>query len=608
MTDAKASISWPNLRLLWGFVRPHRRKLIAGMILGLLVTATALATPMVTKAVFDALANGEGFGDLLVVLIVLLLASSVAGFVQWVLLGKLAEQIVFDARESMVRKYFRATLGSLGHRSSGELVTRVTSDTMLLREAASSSLVQLVNSCVAVVGTLVMMAVLDVVLLGSMLLALVIIGALVGILMPPIAKAKKQAQESVGKLGGILEGALRAIRTVKSSRAETRETERIISEARQSAGHSVRAVRTEAIAWTVAEGGIQVAIIGILGVGAYRVSIDALAVSSLIAFLLYVFNLIDPVSTLTMNVTQLQSGIAAAARIREVESLETEKHDSDDGEGGAATVRGRHRQTPPVLEFDDVTARYSPEGAMAVRGVTLEIPARGHTAIVGPSGAGKTSLFTLALRFLNPESGELLLDGTPYSELTIDQVRSRMAYVEQETPVVPGTVRDNLWFTHPEASEDEVWAALRTVHLDEAVKGLEQGLDTELSSTRVSGGQRQRIALARAIVRRPDILLLDEATAQVDGRTEAAIHDAIRSIAAERAVVTIAHRLSTIIDADMILVMDAGHLRACGTHDELLATDSLYRELIEALKISSPPADDVTPDDDVIPADDVVPA
>ncbi|WP_239582637.1 ATP-binding cassette domain-containing protein, partial [Gordonia rubripertincta] len=217
------------------------------------------------------------------------------------------------------------------------------------------------------------------------------------------------------------------------------------------------------------------------------------------------------VSTLATNITALQAGMAAAARIRQIDDLVVEV-----GEEGTPAPTRSVVDAAPALEFRSVTARYGPGREPAVRGIDLDVPARGHTAIVGPSGAGKTSVFSLILRFLTPESGEIRLGGTPYSELTIDEVRSRLSYVEQETPVIPGSVRENLLFSHPDASEGDIWAALQSVHLDSTIRALDEGLDTDLIGSTVSGGQRQRIALARAIVRRPQILLLDEGIGAVD--------------------------------------------------------------------------------------------
>jgi ABC-type multidrug transport system fused ATPase/permease subunit len=487
---------------------------------------------------------------------------------------------VLEARESMVRRFFRATVPAVTRRPTGELVTRVTSDTVLLREAASSSVIGLINGAIMLVGTLVLMGMLDLVLLGTTVASVIVVGLLFVLLMPAIARAQEQAQEHVGRLGGVLEGALRAIRTVKASRAEDRQSESIIADARESTRHGIRAVRREAIAWSVAWTGIQLAIILILGIGAWRVSAGLLEVSSLIAFLLYAFGLLEPIMELSQNVTTLQAGIAAAGRIREVDGLELET-DARRGSPVVAATDG------PVLELRDVTAAYGPDAEPAVRGVTLAIPRRGHTAIVGPSGAGKTTLLSLVLRFLEPQTGELLLDGRPYRELTHAQVRSRLAYVEQDTPIVPGTIRENLLFSHPDATDAELRRVLDEVRLTEKIDSLELGLDTPLASTSMSGGQRQRIAMARAILRTPDVLLLDEATAQVDGLTEAAIHDCIRRRAATGAVVTVAHRLSTVIDADTIVVMAGGRIRATGTHEELLATDELYRDLVEALRIAA---------------------
>ncbi|MFF2556507.1 ABC transporter ATP-binding protein [Nocardia sp. NPDC058058] len=570
-----------HLMLLWSFVRPHRGRLLLALCLGFGYTAAALATPLATKWILDSVGADSSLLQPISLLLGLLVIGAGFGLAEWILLGRIAEHIVLDARASLVRRFFRGVLPDLQFRPPGELVTRVTSDTLLLREAASSSLIYLINGAISLVGTLILMAVLDVPLLLCTLVAVLVIAVLAGWLMPAIAVAQRQAQESVGRLGGVLEGGLRAVRTVKSSGSEERESRRVIAHAEDSAGHAVRAVRIEAIAWTVAGSGIQLAIIVILAYGAWRVHAGAIPVSTLVAFLLYAFGLVEPVSEMTRQLAQLQSGVAAAARLREAETIRTE--DVSAGHTAATGSFGTN-----VLTFEDVSVTYSGADRAAVAGLTAVVPRRGHTAIVGPSGAGKTTLFSLMLRFHEPDSGRITLDGKDYSDLRIDSVRSRIGYVEQETPLLTGTIRENVLYRHPDATDTEAWAALYAVGLAETVRRLPGGLDEPVAQTSLSGGQRQRIALARAIVRRPEILLLDEATAQLDGRTEAAVQQVIRDIARDSAVVTIAHRLSTVIDADTIWLLEDGALRAAGTHRELYAGDELYRELVAALRISAP--------------------
>ncbi|MDI6100251.1 ABC transporter ATP-binding protein [Actinoplanes sp. NEAU-A12] len=566
-----------RLRTLLTVLRPHRRTMLLGLVLGLAANGVALATPLVTKWVLDTFDDGVDLTGPVAALAGLLVVGAAIGLWQWILMGTLAERIVLDARTSIIRRYFQARVLDLQRRPTGELVTRVTSDTGLLHEA-SGSLVGLINAGVGLIGTLILMAVLDLTLLGCTLAAVVVVSLLMSWLLPRIGVAQTAAQEAVGRLGAHLEGSLRAIRTVKASRAETRQSDQIIGAARDAAAHSVRAAKISATVWTISWSGINLSVIVILAVGAWRAHQGLLEVSTLVAFLLYVFQLMGPISELTQNLTALQAGIAAAGRINELESIGLEPP----SEPREPHDPARSADAAPVLVLRGVTARYGPDAKPAVNGIDLEIPRRGHTAIVGPSGAGKTTLFSLLLRFLEPEHGRILLDGRPYSEWTHDQVRARLAYVEQETPVVPGDIADNLRFTHPDASDEELRAVLAAVRLD--------GLDTTANATDVSGGQRQRIALARALLRTPDVLLLDEATAQVDGLTEAAVQDCIRERAAVGAVVTIAHRLSTVLDADRIVVLEDGRVRTQGTHAELYATDDLYRRLVEALRIAADPA------------------
>ncbi len=576
--------------LLLTYLRPHWRAMLLGLLLGLVANAAGLATPLVTKWVLDTLGAGDSLARPVTVLLVLVLVGAAISLWQWVLMGGVAERVVLDARTGVIRRYFAARIDQLTRRPGGELVTRATADPGLLHEA-SGSLVGLINGAVALLGTLVLMGTLDLVLLGTTLVAVAVVAVLMGLLLPSIGRAQEAAQESVGRLGGTLEGSLRAIRTVKASRAEQRQADLITAHARESARHGFHAARRSALVWTISWTGIQVAVIVILGFGALRAERGLIEVSTLIAFLLYAFQLMSPISELTQNMTAMQAGIAAVGRLREIEAMDVEAGPSSGAASVGPSSTGVRRAEPggQVLVFQGVTARYAPGAPPAVREIDLEIPRVGHTAIVGPSGAGKTTLFSLLLRFLEPEHGRLLLDGRPYPDHTPGEVRARLAYVEQEAPVVPGTIGDNLRFTHPDATDEELWEALRAVDLHDKVASLDLGLATPLTATTVSGGERQRIALARAVLRTPDVLLLDEATSQVDGLTEAAVSRCVRRRAAAGAVVTIAHRLSTVLDADQIVVMERGRIRAVGAHPALLESDELYRDLVTSLRIGTAP-------------------
>ncbi|ANY10073.1 ABC transporter permease [Pseudonocardia sp. HH130630-07] len=564
--------------ILWDHARPHLPTLVFGLVLALAGSAMELASPLVTRWVLDTVAAGGSLARPVLLLVALLVVGAVVTWWQWVVLGTLAERIVYDARENMIVRYLRAKVLPLLARPAGELVTRVTSDTVLLREAASSSLVGLLNGAVMLVGSLALMTFLDPTLALVTFGATAVVVVLFSVLLPAIATSQERAQGALGDLGGSLDGTLRAVKTVKAAGVEDAAGDRLLGHAADARRFGIRAVRREALVWTVAWAGLQAAIVVILGVGAWRVASGEMSVSTLVAFLLYAFGLMGPIMELSQNLSTLQSGVAAAGRIREVRAIESEPG----APGGPARepVAGA-----PLVELRGVDVRYPGAAEPAVRGVDLTVPRHGHVAVVGPSGAGKTTLLSLLLRFVEPERGELLLSGVPYPELDARRIRAHFAYVEQETPVVPGTIRENLVLAAPEVSDAQIDEVLRSIGLDTVVAGLEHGLDTPLSDTSVSGGQRQRIALARALLSRPPVLLLDEATAQVDGITEAAIQTVVREQAERGAVVTIAHRLSTVLDADQIVVMNGGGVVARGTHAELLVSSVLYRELVEALRI-----------------------
>lgn len=572
--------------VLWQFVRPKAGILVFAMLLGVLVSAGELASPLATRWILDSL--GHTGGSLVVpvaLLIGLLVVSALAGWWQAVILGSLAENIVYEARVTMITRYLRARVLPLLSRSPGEWVTRVTSDSVLLREAASSSVIGIINDSVALIGALALMFFLDPVLTGVTIGVAAVVGTGVALLMPAISGMQEDAQAALSDLGGELDGTVRAIKTVKVATAEENQRATLLGHARRSRDHGIRVVRREALVWAATGAGVQAAIITVLTLGAWRVSLGAITVSTLVAFLLYIFGLLGPTSELAHHLTTLQAGMAAAGRIREVEALDTERYPGA-GQPGTRPEPDQY-DAPPAIAIESVTASYLPGDVPAVSELSLVFPSRGHTAIVGPSGAGKTTVMSLILCFLEPSTGCLRLLGARYDELGPTAVREHITYVEQEAPLLPGTLRHNLGFANPEVDEADMRQVAGELLLDDLIDRLPQGLDTEIRDATISGGQRQRIAIARALLARPRILLLDEATAQVDGISESAIHDAIRKQAARGTVITIAHRLSTVVDADNIVVMDGGRVTAQGTHDQLLATSPLYRRLVTTFTLSS---------------------
>ncbi|MEU3096731.1 ABC transporter ATP-binding protein [Streptomyces sp. NPDC006967] len=574
MTITAEDAGPPAWRALLGYVRPHRWALLGGALLSLMTGATGLMLPLVARELIDDLSDDRGIAGPLLLMSALVVANAVLGGLGSYVLRRTAESVVLGARRSLSSYLLRLRIAAVDRSEPGDLMARITSDTTLLREVTTDSLVGLGTGGLTLLATVALMGFVDPVLLGVTLGVIAVAGTLLGVIVPRINRASRRAQDAVGVMGASLERVLGALRTVKASGAEPREERTLHEAAQESWRQSVRAAKWSAAAGNTAGLAMQIAFITVLAVGGARVATGAIDIGTLVAFLLFVFYLMSPIQAVVGAITQYQTGSAALARIQEALRLPAEPATGPVELPGPGTA-------PAALTFEDVRFRYADDLPYVHHGVTFSVPARGMTAFVGPSGAGKTTVFSLIERFYDPGSGVITLDGRDLAGWELSRLRAAIGYVEQDAPVLSGSLRENLLLGSPGADEDTVTRVLGTTRLDGLVSRMPDGLDTLVGhrGTKLSGGERQRVAIARALLRRPRLLLLDEATSQLDAVNEAALRDTVADVARTTTVLVVAHRLSTVTMADRIVVMDAGRVRAVGTHRELVTTDPLYAEL-----------------------------
>ncbi|MGV8840513.1 MAG: ABC transporter ATP-binding protein, partial [Bauldia sp.] len=536
----------------------------------------ALVQPLALQRLVNSLGQDIPLAGLIWTLIAITLGSALFGALQDFMLRWTAEGVVLGTRRTLVSHLLRLPIADYDARQVGDLISRVGADTTLLRSVVTSGLFNIVSSVLMFFGAIVLMALVDVTLL-AITLASVLIGVgsvmAIGIAM---RQGSRRAQEAVGAMTASVERTLGAIRTIRAAGATERETDRVVDAATAAYRAGIHMARLSALIQPIMSICIQGAFIVVLGVGGYRVASGAMTLGDLIAFLLYVFLLVTPLGQAVGAFTSIQAALAALDRIMEVMKIRLEADDA----ARSTAIAPAPAPATPVLEFDDVHFAYA-DGRPVLTGISFTVPKGSRTAIVGPSGGGKSTTLALIERFYEPTSGTIRFEGTDVRAMSREALRSHIAYVEQEAPVLAGSIADNLRLGAPKATDAMLMDALRRVGLESIAERSDLGLNAPVGDDGVllSGGQRQRLAWARALLADPEILLLDEPTSSVDSRTEQVLQEALRETARNRTVIVVAHRLATVADSDQIIVIEAGRVIATGTHAELLVSSPLYREL-----------------------------
>ena len=581
----KANSLTSGLSDLLSFASARRTTLFVAAGLSVIATAATLAQPLVVGSVLEAIQEGHPVLIPAAMLSALFIVGAMLSGLTGYLLGRTGEGMVLDLRNSLVGRLLRMPVEDHERFRPGDLISRISTDTTLLGAALVSILTNAVSGVLMVVGAIALMAYVDFVLLAVALICVAgATGAVVAV-SGRIRRASEDAQKSVGSVSATLGRSLGAIRTVKLSRAETREQETISKEAQDAYHAGVRVAKLEAIVEPTISVTMQAAFVLVLGVGGWRLASEAISLGELVSFLLYLFYMIGPLATLFTSVTDLQRGLGAMSRLREVLDSSVEPYES--GTPYDHSTGRRNLPELPALLFASVNFAYEPDDPI-LHEVYISVPRRSLTALVGPSGAGKSTLFALAERLRDPQSGTIRLDGVDLKELPLEEVRRRIGLVEQDAPVFWGSLRENLLYSAPEATEEELEETLDLANLRDLVDKLPHGLDTKVGERGVtlSGGERQRVAIARTLLAKPDVLLLDEVTSQLDAGNELALRETIRKVSKNSTVLAIAHRLSTVADAERIFVLEEGSVLDSGTHEELLHQSKLYRRLTEGQLIS----------------------
>ncbi|ARI76104.1 ABC transporter ATP-binding protein [Halobacillus mangrovi] len=550
---------------------PAKGLIVIALILSLLETAASLVVPLFTRNLVDQLSTGALSTGLVLFLAGTFIIQTISSGFSYYLLAYIGEHIVSFIRRELWGKVLHLPISYFDEHESGETMSRITQDTNTVKNLITNHLVSFVTGIISIIGAVIILLTIDWRMTLIMLIAVPVAFLIILPLGRKMYKVSKQMQDEMADFSANLGRVLSEIRLVKSSNAEIAENKKGRKGISQLFTYGLKEAKIQSVISPFMTTIIMVVLVILIGYGGVRVASGALSAGSLVAIIIYMFQIVVPFSQLATFMTAFQKAMGATERIQGMLSKPTEPFDQP------------HEFRKEPLTFHHVSFGYDPDHSI-LHDLNFTVAPGETVAIVGPSGAGKTTIFSLIERFYSPTSGYISVGDHSISNIKLDRWRQSIGYVSQESPIMAGSIRDNICYgVHREIKRSELEEALKQANAYGFVMELPDRMETLVGERgiKLSGGQRQRIAIARALLRNPDFLLLDEATSNLDSESEAAVQEALRVLMKGRTTFIIAHRLSTVIESDRMIVLERGRMTGEGTHETLYQQNPMYRHLVD---------------------------
>ncbi|CAF1879447.1 multidrug resistance ABC transporter ATP-binding protein/permease BmrA [Bacillus subtilis] len=572
----KKQKSKSKLKPFFALVRrtnPSYGKLAFALALSVVTTLVSLLIPLLTKQLVDGFSMSNLSGTQIgLIALVFFVQAGLSAYATYAL-NYNGQKIISGLRDLLWKKLIKLPVSYFDTNASGETVSRVTNDTMVVKELITTHISGFITGIISVIGSLTILFIMN----WKLTLLVLVVVPLAALILVPIGRKmfsiSRETQDETARFTGLLNQILPEIRLVKASNAEDVEYGRGKMGISSLFKLGVREAKVQSLVGPLISLVLMAALVAVIGYGGMQVSSGELTAGALVAFILYLFQIIMPMGQITTFFTQLQKSIGATERM--IEILAEEEED---------TVTGKQIENAHLpIQLDCVSFGYKPD-QLILKEVSAVIEAGKVTAIVGPSGGGKTTLFKLLERFYTPTAGTIRLGDEPVDTYSLESWREHIGYVSQESPLMSGTIRENICYgLERDVTDAEIEKAAEMAYALNFIKELPNQFDTEVGERGImlSGGQRQRIAIARALLRNPSILMLDEATSSLDSQSEKSVQQALEVLMEGRTTIVIAHRLSTVVDADQLLFVEKGEITGRGTHHELMASHGLYRDFAE---------------------------